>query len=139
VPEVFRRSSEVRFSDTDAMGHVNHARFLGYFEDARVALIVEAFALRNPVDLAVILARAEIDYLRPVRYGGGAVDVAVWLTRVGTRSFTLDYALEQQGEVAARGRTTMVAYDYAAARSRPLTETEIAALRRHAGVAPDGA
>ena len=28
---------EVRFADTDAMGHVNNARYLTYFEIARVA------------------------------------------------------------------------------------------------------
>ena len=31
--------AQVRWSDPDTMGHVNHARYLSYFEDARMALM----------------------------------------------------------------------------------------------------
>jgi acyl-CoA thioester hydrolase len=33
----FNYPIEVRFSDTDAMGHVNNAVYLTYFEQARLA------------------------------------------------------------------------------------------------------
>ncbi len=36
-----RTSLTVRFSDLDPWGHVNHARYLSYFESARVELLDE--------------------------------------------------------------------------------------------------
>jgi acyl-CoA thioesterase FadM len=31
--------AQVRWSDPDQMGHINHARYLSYFEDARMQLL----------------------------------------------------------------------------------------------------
>jgi acyl-CoA thioesterase FadM len=31
--------AQVRWSDPDQMGHINHARYLSYFEDARMRLL----------------------------------------------------------------------------------------------------
>ena len=36
-----RTSIKVRFSDLDPWGHVNHARYLSYFESARIELLDE--------------------------------------------------------------------------------------------------
>lgn len=38
---VHRTSITVRFSDLDPWGHVNHARYLAYFESARIELLDE--------------------------------------------------------------------------------------------------
>lgn len=133
----FSRTFGVRFSDTDALGHVNHARFLAYLEDARIDLFVGAFGLDEPAELGVIVARVEVDYVRPIFYGSD-VTAWVWLERVGTRSFTLDYRLDQGGETAARARTVIVAYDYVAGASRALSAAEVAGLRAHATERPPG-
>ena len=37
VPNVYE--AQVRWSDADIMGHVNHARYLSFFEDARMTLL----------------------------------------------------------------------------------------------------
>ena len=36
--------AQVRWSDPDRLGHVNHARYLSYFEDARMALLARSSA-----------------------------------------------------------------------------------------------
>ena len=126
---IFNHAAQMRFSDTDAMGHVNHGRFLTYLEDARVAL----FAATGDANLAavgVILARAEVDYRRPLMLSAQPVNVSVWVAEIGTKSFTLDYELEHEGEIAAQARTVIVGFDYAAQRSRVLTDLERAALER---------
>ncbi|WP_018111564.1 acyl-CoA thioesterase [Thermus igniterrae] len=97
---------EVRFRDLDALGHVNNAVYLSYFEVARVAY----FAHLERDWLAkghFILARAEVDFLRPVHLGD-RVEVGVRVVRLGRSSFDMEYLLTAQGEPAARGKTVQV-------------------------------
>ena len=122
----FTSYQRVRFSDTDAMGHVNNARFLTYLEDARLEMF-----LALPTALVaggLIVARVECDYVRPIVVDRDPLAVDVWVADVGRSSFTLGSTIRQRGEVAARARTVIVAFDYAAHRSRPLTEAERAGL-----------
>lgn len=123
---VFTSRHRVRFSDVDAMGHVNNATFLTYLEEARLELLMGL--PRAVVAGGLIVARVECDYVRPVVADGEPVEVAVWLDAVGRSSFGLAYTIHQRGELVARARSVQVAYDYAAQRSRPLTEEERAAL-----------
>jgi acyl-CoA thioester hydrolase len=121
--------AQLRFSDTDAMGHVNHARFATIFEDARISLLR---SLAGPgEDLGsrgMILARLEINYVRPLVLDDDPVTVQARVVRIGTSSFSIDYVLEQRGAICARGLSVLVAYDYAAERSRPLSTSERALL-----------
>ena len=62
----------LRWSDLDAYGHVNNARFLTLYEEARVALMFVARArgrASTSFEEGVVIARHEVDYLRPVDYG----------------------------------------------------------------------
>jgi acyl-CoA thioester hydrolase len=123
----FKHSVPLRFSDTDAMGHVNHARFLTYLEDSRVAFLVKlgdnaAFAP------GLIVARVEIDYVKPIMLAVEPVQVELWVERVGGKSFTIGYEMSHQGEVVARSKSVIVAFDYAAQKSRSLSDAEREAL-----------
>ena len=129
-PPAFSYPARMRFSDTDAMGHVNNARFLSYLEDARIELFRWLVARGAGIaESGVIVARIEIDYVRPLRLRAEPVLVSIWVTHVGRSSFTLSYTLEQEGEVAARARSVMVAYDYAADAPRPIDDPHREVLR----------
>ncbi|WP_280140711.1 acyl-CoA thioesterase [Geodermatophilus obscurus] len=106
----------MRWSDTDVLGHVNHARVLGLLEDARLAMV-------DPTPGAgIILARLEVDYLRQVRYRAGEhLTVVGTVTRLGRSSIGLRQELAQDGEPALRAEMVLVNYDYAADASAPLT------------------
>lgn len=124
----------LRWSDLDAYGHVNNARFLTLYEEARVALMfvggracgVESFAE------GVVIARHEIDYLRPVDYparpvSAGAtpsVRIEMWVEELRPSRFTLGYELFDRGVLASRARSVLVPFDLAAGRPRRLTERE---------------
>lgn len=123
---MFTHTVTVRFSDTDQLGHVNHARYLTYCEDARLALLAELSG--GLAGRGLILARVECDYVAPAFLDRGAVTVAVAVTAVGRSSIGMGYELTQAGAVVARARSTVVAYDYDHSRSRPLDEAERAAL-----------
>jgi acyl-CoA thioester hydrolase len=127
---LYVHETPVRFGDTDAMGHVNNAKFATYLEDARVGFF--AHASGTAMSLAgLILARTEIDFVRPIRFGTGPVRTSAWVEHVGTKSFRMGYTMEQDGAVVGRATAVLVAYDYAADASRSLTDAERALLAAH--------
>lgn len=61
-----------RFSDLDPYNHVNHARYLSFFEMARVDLLEEMdFSMDRLAEmgLRIVLVEANIRYYIPVRLG----------------------------------------------------------------------
>jgi acyl-CoA thioester hydrolase len=129
VSEVHEHGVQLRWSDPDSLGHVNHARALSLLEDARLAMAERGFDARPDV----ILARLEVDYLRQLHYRAGErLTVRSWIPRLGTKSFTVRQELVQDGEVAIRADVVMVAFDYAANSTRALTDEERAHWSRYA-------
>ena len=110
---------QVRFRDLDPMGHVNNAVFLTYIEQARAALLAEVGAATGLEDMNMIVARVEIDFRAPVRFGQ-EVEISVHASRFGTKSFDLDYDLRVDGELVAEAKSVQVAYDYARREPVPL-------------------
>jgi acyl-CoA thioester hydrolase len=73
----------------------------------------------------VILARLEVDYLRQLYYRAGErLPVRSWVTRLGTRSFTMRQELVQDDAVAIRLDAVLVVFDIATDSSRALTDDE---------------
>ena len=107
----------VRFRDCDSLGHVNNAVYLTYLEEARVDL-------RNEFGFdwtQMILARCEIDFRDQVSVGE-VVEVTMWPTRVGNKSFDLAYELKVGDRLVAEAKTVLVAFDYARGESVPLRD-----------------
>jgi acyl-CoA thioester hydrolase len=107
-PFVYRDT--VRFRDLDGMGHVNNAVFFTYMESARIAFLSSLGAGVNPQH-SLILARTEADFRSPISFGED-VEVGVRTSRVGTKSFELEYEIRADGRVAAEGKSVLVGYDY---------------------------
>ena len=110
---------QVRFRDLDPMGHVNNAVFLTYIEEARAALLAGVGAATGLEDMNMIVARVEIDFRAPVRFGQ-EVEISVHASRFGTKSFDLDYELRVDGDVVAEAKSVQVAYDYSRREPVPL-------------------
>lgn len=71
-PPVHRTSIQVRFSELDPYGHVNHAVYLSYFEVARIELLDEVgFGLERLRGLGfhVVVVEASVRYHRPAVWG----------------------------------------------------------------------
>jgi len=116
---------QLRWSDPDSYGHVNHARALSLLEDARLA--VAATAPRSePGRLPdIILARLEVDYLRQLYYRVGEIlTVRSWVARIGTKSVTVRQELIQDGVPAIRADGICVMFDIRTDTSRALTHEE---------------
>lgn len=103
----FVHSERVRFRDLDALGHVNNAVFATYLEQARIEFLRRFGATQQDM----ILARLEIDFRAPVGFGED-VEIEVRPTRVGRKSFGLDYTMRVDERVVAEAKSVLVAYDY---------------------------
>lgn len=123
---------QLRWSDPDSYGHVNHARALSLLEDARLAWASRMPSTADGRQPDVILARLEVDYLRQLYY---RVDerlcVRCWITRIGTKSITMRQELIQDDRAAIRVDAICVVFDYARDATRVLTDDERAFWGRY--------
>lgn len=114
-PAGFRHQLELRprFNDLDAFGHVNNARFLTYFEEARISYL-QALGIFVPPGsrVSLIIAQAEVKYLHPILHRH-LVQVHVRSLAWGRVQFSFQYAiwLPEPGVLAATGSTQAVAWD----------------------------
>ena len=114
----FYHPIEVRYGDLDPQGHVNNAKHLTYFEQARIAYWIKLGLFTKDqsfMELGVILADAHITYLAPIYYGQN-LKVGVHISKVGNKSMTWMQNIVDvdTGKELANGEVIMVAYDYRA-------------------------
>jgi acyl-CoA thioester hydrolase len=121
----FEREVTVRWRDTDALGHVNHAVFLTYLEEGRDAFFAQVLG-SDPV---YVVARIEADLRAEVRHGDGKVAVRIAVERLGTTSLTTrETIISSAGEVAAQARVVTVRWDAERRVPIPFTDAERARL-----------
>jgi acyl-CoA thioester hydrolase len=122
---VFERPVDVRWRDTDALGHVNHAVFLTYLEEGRDAFYSQV----TGGDPIYVVVRLEVDLRAEVRHPDRRVTVRIVVERLGTTSLTTrETVLTRSGEVAAEARVVTVRWDAVAGQPMPFTEAERARL-----------
>ena len=115
-PQTHRIDIQMRFGDTDALGHVNNASFASYAEVARLDFL----RLFGRSVRSLILASLHIDFRRQVRFDE-RVHVETRIERIGTSSITLAQTIFAGDERAADIRSTVVYFDYEHGKSRALT------------------
>ncbi len=122
----YQHAIEVRFADTDALGHVNNAVYLTYFEAARAgyyqAMAGTPFghgemAARH----TFLIAEARVAWRAPAFFGEPLICECrvAWVSR---SSFGLEYRLSAEGSSVASARpiadgdSVQVMYDLSAGR-----------------------
>ena len=107
--------AQVRFADTDALGHVNNAVFLSWMELGRMAFSDSKLPHIDWTKIGFILAHVSIDYMEPV-FLEDKVTVYMKAGKVGGKSVVLDCLItktDKKGErPAAKGNNIIVAFDY---------------------------
>lgn len=123
----------LRWADLDAQGHVNNVVFVDYLQEARVDL-----GSRGPSELAMsVLGAQRLEYVAPLMFSFEPVLVDVWVSAVSTSSYTLGYEVHRTDADGARtvflrASSTLVAFDFEAQGTRPLTDEERAFLATYA-------
>jgi len=117
---------EVRYGDLDPQGHVNNAKHLTYFEQARLAYLIELGLFSKDqsfMEIGVILADVHITYLEPI-YFGQAIKAGVRTAKVGNKSMTWKQNIVDSatGKELAKGEVVLVSYDYREGKAIPIPD-----------------
>lgn len=123
----------LRWADMDAFGHVNNVAFLRYLEEARIDFMFRLAPGEGSASFTggSVVARHEIDYLRPLVHRHTPVDVETWVTDISAASMTVRYEVKDEEAVYARASTVVVPYNLAAGRPRRITDEERAFLEKY--------
>jgi len=114
--KIFSTDIDVRFRDLDAMGHVNNAVFMTYFEEGRKNFSKNIFKVSDLSDFTFILAHIRCDYLKPIKFNDN-ITLQMWVKHIGNSSFSFGYKLidsKDESLVYATGESVQVCYDYTA-------------------------
>src|SRR6266446_1639394 len=102
---VFEHLVRVRWRDTDALDHVNHAVFLTYLEEGRDAFYAQLLG----GDPSYVVVRLEVDLRAEVRYPDRRVFVLIEPERMGKTSLTTrETTKTPAGELAVEARVVTV-------------------------------
>jgi acyl-CoA thioester hydrolase len=120
----FYHPIEVRYGDLDPQGHVNNAKHLTYFEQGRIAYMIELGLFTRDqsfMEIGVILADVHLTYLEPI-YFGQNVKVGVHTAKLGTKSMTWEQNIvdAETGRELAKGKVVMVTYNYQTQKTIPV-------------------
>ncbi|MGZ4160929.1 MAG: acyl-CoA thioesterase [Neobacillus sp.] len=113
----------VRFSETDALGHINNASYFVYLEEARIRFIEKLGYHMNTKKWNFILASTKCDFLNQ-GFFNQILAIKTYVTKIGTKSFQLvhDIRCAQTGELIAKGNAVMVYFDFEKQTSEPLPD-----------------
>ncbi|MFC7441228.1 acyl-CoA thioesterase [Laceyella putida] len=129
---------QVRFSDTDMLGHINNVSYFSYFEHGRLAYLAELDLTPHLFQSGaerggfIVTASLECQYLQQVHFGQ-EVQLGVRVNRIGNSSLDFIYALFLPAEekIAAIGRGTVVYIHPTTGKSQPLPEKVKESIRTY--------
>jgi len=127
---MFTYQVEPRFSETDALGHINNTVVPVWFEQGRTPI----FQLFNP-DLALdkwnlILKKMEVDFVAQI-YLYSPVEIRTSLSAVGNTSMTIHQEVWQKDQLVAQGDCVMVHFDYEQQAKAPIPREVKEKLLQH--------
>lgn len=96
-----------RWSDFDAMGHVNNAIYLSYLGDAREQFFLAAGIGRQDW----VVAAVELEFVLPVSLGTEEVVATVACARIGRSSIKTIERLSVDGTIVVNASTVSVLVD----------------------------
>jgi len=119
-----------RFSDTDALGHINNTMVPVWFEGARDPVFKLFTPELNLNEWPLILAKIDVSFHAQMFYGQ-TIEVRTYISRIGGASFDVYQELWQNDEKCASGFAVMVNFCYQEQRSQKIPEKIKTVLQQH--------
>jgi acyl-CoA thioester hydrolase len=121
-----------RFGDMDLLGHINNLVPVGWFELARrpFVFIFDPELRLTRESFPLIMAHIDCDYVGQL-YFQHDVEIRSWVSRIGSKSFTVYQEVWQQGRLCVKGNSVIVHYDFSAEKSTPIPENIKKLLAEH--------
>ena len=127
---MFSKTIEPRYSETDALGHINNTVLPVWFEYARTDFFKLCHPRQTHNDWPMILAKIDVEFLQQIFYGKDVV-VNSFIERIGTKSFVVLHEAWQGDQLVAKGHAVHVWFDYQQQASCPVPDDIRAALSEH--------
>ena len=120
-----------RFGDMDILGHINNISPSQWFEIARtpVMRIFDPQLKLTKETFPLIMAHSEYDFTGQMFFK--EVEIKTWISKIGTKSFTIYHEAWQEGRLCVKGSAVIVHYDFSAEQSVPIPEDKKALLAEH--------
>ena len=116
----FHLELTARWSDMDALNHINHAAYFTYFEQARIAWWHNVGLVLNQ-DTGPVVIKAEAEYYQALQ-APCQLHIHVKAHTPGHSSYWLEYDVYSNEHLYAKGKTKIVWVDYKKNKSVPLPE-----------------
>jgi len=121
-----------RFGDMDVLGHINNTVPVVWFELSRNWLykIFDPELKLSKTTFPLILAHTDYDYVAQLFFKY-EVEIRCWISRIGTKSFTVYHEAWQQGKICVKGSAVIVHYDFNIEKSTPIPEDKKILLEKY--------
>lgn len=106
-----------RFSDTDAMGHINNTSVTQWLEAGRLDFYMNHLKVSTPK----VLRRIEVDYEREMNFRDGAI-IRTGAERLSNKTITLRQEIWQGGKCCVKAIIVECYFDPATRASAPMPQ-----------------
>lgn len=112
---------KARFSETDQLGHINHANYFTYMEEARLHFFQQIGLDLSDEQFTVVLVSAKCDFIEQ-GYFDQTLVVKCFVKKIGNSSFVItnDIIEKNSQQLIAQGEVTVVYFDVLNQKSAPL-------------------
>ncbi len=105
---------QVRFNDTDMMGHVTNMQYLGYCDIARLRYFRDVY--NEKIDYAeesLVIASVKLDFVHQI-FEDEAIDVRTKISHIGNKSLQMLQIIcnSESNEIKSIVHTVMSGFDY---------------------------
>lgn len=126
-----------RFTDTDALGHINNTNVPIWFEGARDPVFKLFIADLDPKKWNLILAKIDVIFHSQMHYGS-EMEVKTYIGRIGNSSFNVYQELWQNETKCASGTAVLVHFCYKQQKTLQIPQNIITKMQAHIFIGNNG-
>lgn len=127
---MFSQTFSPRFTDTDALGHINNTNVPIWFEGARDPVFKLFIPDLDPKNWNLILAKIDVTFHAQMHYGS-EMEIKTYIGRIGSSSFNIYQELWQNDAKCASGTAVMVHFCYDKQKPQQIPQQLITEMEPH--------
>jgi len=130
----FSMPLKIRVGDINYGNHVGHETFFSFFQEARIAYLDQfGFSEFDIGGCGMMISEANCRYRQELNFGDDVI-VRCSVSKLKTRSFTMDYQILRGDDLCAVGFTIALCYDYREKKIVYLPQEFVAAIHEFEGM-----
>lgn len=111
----------MRYSDTDALGHISSGSYVTFMQVGRLEFFDE-IKRRTGYDEDLVIANITVDYLRECFFGD-AIEVVSWCSHIGRKSLKISCEIFANNTLVATGSAVNVGFNGETRQSQALPDS----------------